>query len=69
MHSQGFAFNDEVPKVYLNRKTAQKFAVEKEAYVFVKGERAKLKVRLCIDEAICDNTALFTRDGGIKAVQ
>jgi len=59
MHSQGFAFNDEVPKVYLNRKTAQKFAVEKEAYVFVKGERAKLKVRLCIDEAICDNTAFI----------
>ena len=59
MHSQGFAFNDEVPKVYLNRKTAQEFAVEKESYVFVTCERAKLKARLCIDNAICDNTAFI----------
>ena len=59
MHSQGFAFNDEVPKVYLNRKTAQEFAVEKESYVFVNCERAKLKARLCIDNAICDNTAFI----------
>ena len=59
MHSQGFAFTDEVPKVYLNRKTAEKFAVEKESYVFVKGEKAKLKARVCIDDAICDNTAFI----------
>lgn len=59
MHSQGFAFNDEVPKVYVNRKTAQKMDVEKESYVFVKGESAQLKVILCIDDAICDGTAFI----------
>jgi anaerobic selenocysteine-containing dehydrogenase len=59
MHSQGFAFKDEVPKVYLNRKTAQKFAVENDPYVFVKGEKAKIKVRVCIDEAIYDDTAFI----------
>ncbi|MBU8910271.1 MAG: molybdopterin-dependent oxidoreductase [Desulfobacterales bacterium] len=59
MHSQGFAFNDEVPTVYLNRKTARKFAVQEEPYVFVKGRKAKLKARLCMDESICDSSAFI----------
>lgn len=59
MHSQGFAFTGEVPIVYVNQKTAEKFAVKKEPYVFVKGRSAKLKARVCIDEAICDNTAFI----------
>jgi len=59
MHSQGFVFNDEAPKVYVNRKTAQKFGVEKESHIFVKGEKAKIKVRLCIDGAIYDDTAFI----------
>ena len=59
MHSQGFAFNNEVPTVYVNRKTAQEFAVEKETFLFVKGEKAKIKAKLCIDSAICDGAAFI----------
>ena len=59
MHSQGFAFNDQVPVVYPNQKTAEKFAVQKDTYVFVKGEKTKIKARLCMDNAICDSTAFI----------
>jgi len=59
MHSQGFAFTDEVPELYLNRKTARKFSVQKEPYVVVKGEKTEIKVRLCVDDAICDDTAFI----------
>jgi anaerobic selenocysteine-containing dehydrogenase len=59
MHSQGFAFTSEMPKVYVNPKTAQKLFVQKESYVFVIGECSKLKVKLCMDDAICDDTAFI----------
>ena len=59
MHSQGFAFNDDMPTVYLNLKTAQKLAIQKEFYVFVKGETTKIKAMLRIDEAIYNNTAFM----------
>ena len=59
MHSQGFVFNNELPIVYLNRKTAQEFDVEKDSYLFVKGEKTKIKAELCIDSAICDGVAFI----------
>ncbi|NOX33258.1 MAG: molybdopterin-dependent oxidoreductase [Deltaproteobacteria bacterium] len=59
MHSQGFAFNNEMPVVYLNRKTARTFEVENKTYVFVKGKRAKLKAQVRLDESICDDIAFI----------
>ena len=59
MHSQGFAFIDERPKVYLNKKTARQFSVQKETNVFVKTKKAKIKAGLCVDESICDSTAFI----------
>lgn len=59
MHSQGFAFNDAIPKVYLNQKTVQKFSLEKKYHVFVKGRASKIEAELCIDESVGDNTAFM----------
>lgn len=59
MHSQGFAFNDAIPKVYLNKKTVQKFALEEKSHVFVKGETSKIKAELCIDESVIEDTAFM----------
>jgi len=53
--------------VYVNRKTAGKFGVEKEFYVFVKGEKAKIKVRLCIDESIHNDTAFMYQGWWLKS--
>ena len=59
MHSQGFAFNNNKPVVYLNRKTAQKFNLQDKTLVYVKGINSKIEAYLCMDEAICDNTAFI----------
>ncbi|MDA3915854.1 MAG: molybdopterin-dependent oxidoreductase [Deltaproteobacteria bacterium] len=59
MHSQGFAFNNNKPVVYLNRKTAQKFNLQDKSLVYVKGINSKIEAYLYIDEAICDNTAFI----------
>lgn len=59
MHSQGFAFNDDLPEVFVNQHTAEKFRVQPGSYVFVRGEKAGLKAKLFVDEAICDNTAFM----------
>jgi anaerobic selenocysteine-containing dehydrogenase len=59
MHSQGFAFNNNKPVVYLNRKTAQKFNLQDKTLVYVKGIKSKIEAHLCMDEAICDNTAFI----------
>ncbi len=59
MHSQGFVFNDELPVVYVNPKTAERFAVQADAYVVVISGTAKLKTRLCVDDDIGDNIAFI----------
>lgn len=59
MHSQGFAFTDALPRVFVNRKTAEEFAVQGQSHVYVRGRRAKLEAILCLDEAICDGTAFI----------
>ena len=59
MHSQGFAFTDDLPMVYLNPATAQKYSVQTDTHVCVKGEKAKLEARLCVDAAICDDVAFI----------
>jgi anaerobic selenocysteine-containing dehydrogenase len=59
MHSHGFAFNDELPVVYVNPKTAERFAVQEDAYVAVISGTGKLKTKLCVDDDICDNIAFI----------
>ncbi|MEN8210251.1 MAG: molybdopterin-dependent oxidoreductase [Thermodesulfobacteriota bacterium] len=59
MHSQGFAFNDDKPVVYLNKKTAQKFNLKNKTLVHVRGIKSKIEASLFIDEAIGDNTAFI----------
>ena len=59
MHSQEFAFCDDVPVVYLNRITADKYGIKDQAFVYVQGEKSKLKARVCVTENICDSTALI----------
>ena len=59
MHSQGFAFNDDKPIVYLNQITADKFNCEHKTLVYVKGIRSGIKATLYIDDAICDSTAFI----------
>jgi anaerobic selenocysteine-containing dehydrogenase len=59
MHSQGFAFKNDKPIVYLNHQTAQKFNLNDKASVNVKAEKSKIEATLCIDEAICNDTAFI----------
>ncbi len=59
MHSQGFAFKEDISAIYVNKNTADKFNLQNHANVRVIGKSAQLKVRLIIDEAICDNTAFM----------
>ena len=59
MHSQGFAFNDDKPIVYLNKITAQKFNIQDKSLVYVRGVKSKIEARFCMEEAICDNTAFI----------
>jgi len=67
MHSQGFIFNNDVPTVYVNQKTARKFDIQKESLVLVKAEHAQLKVKLCIDESIHDDTAFIYQGWWLKS--
>ncbi len=59
MHSQGFAFNEDKPIVYLNKTTAARFNLKKKTMVYVKGSKSKVRAILYIDDAICDNTAFI----------
>ena len=59
MHSQGFVFKNDKPMVYLNQKTAEKFNLHNKDLVFVRGIKSKIEANLCIDEAICNNTAFI----------
>ncbi|MFO7751370.1 MAG: molybdopterin-dependent oxidoreductase, partial [Desulfobacteraceae bacterium] len=59
MHSQGFAFNVDLPIVYIHSKTAGQFGVAEERSVLVRGEKQAIKARLSIDDAVCLNTALI----------
>ncbi len=59
MHSQGFSFRDDLPVVYLNQATAEKHGIKDQSYVFVKGEKSKLKAKVCVTEKICDSTAFI----------
>ncbi|MCP4670160.1 MAG: molybdopterin-dependent oxidoreductase [Desulfobacula sp.] len=59
MHSQGFAFNDDKPIVYLNRKTADNLNLGHKTLVYVKGSKAQIEATLCIDDAICDHTTFI----------
>ncbi|HKK91299.1 MAG TPA: molybdopterin-dependent oxidoreductase [Desulfobacteraceae bacterium] len=59
MHSQGFAFNGDLPMVYINSKTAGQFGVDEQRTVLVRGEKQAITARLTIDDAVCDTTALI----------
>ncbi len=59
MHSQGFAFKNDRPMVYLNQKTADRFNFKNKTLVYVKGIKSRIEANLCIDEAICNNTAFI----------
>jgi anaerobic selenocysteine-containing dehydrogenase len=59
MHSQGFAFTDDLPRVYVNPKTAKKFDVQGDSPVYVKGAGPRIRAVLCVDDAICDGTAFI----------
>jgi len=59
MHSQGFAFNEDVPAIYVSQNTAKIFYLQNQSSVLVKGTNAQLKVKLIIDDAICENTAFM----------
>ncbi len=59
MHSQGFAFIEKKPVVYVNKETAAKFDVKEGVVVRVSGEKASLEATVCLDDAICNNTAFI----------
>lgn len=59
MHSQGFAFFNDVPSVFINEQTAEEFNVIQGETVQVAGKRSKINAVVMIDEAICDRTAFM----------
>ena len=59
MHSQGFAFREDMPVVYLNRDTAQTYGIQDQSYVCVKGEKYKFKARVSVTDDICDSTVFI----------
>ncbi len=59
MHSQGFAFYDEKPVVRVNNKTAMKLGLENRSDVRVESESSGIDACLCIDDAVCDDTAFI----------
>lgn len=59
MHSQGFAFCEDLPVVYLNRNTAQTYGIQDQSHVCVKGKKHDLKARVSVTDDICDGTAFI----------
>ncbi len=59
LHSQNYAFTDELPVVYVSQKTAEIFDVQNDTKVSLVGKKAKIIVRLSVSEDIGDNTAFM----------
>ncbi len=59
IHSQGFAFIDDMPEVYVNQETADSLKLENHSLVVVNGKHADIKATLIVDDAINKNTAFI----------
>jgi len=59
MHSQGFVDETKIQAVYINEKTAGQFDLNQGDRVNVCGKKYCLGAMVCVDEAICDNTAFM----------
>ncbi len=62
MHSQSFAFIDDIPTAFVNEKMATDLNLEDGSDVVIKSKTGQIKVVLKIDNAIC-NGALFMHQG------
>lgn len=59
LHSQGFAFTDEIPECRVNQKTALKLGIKGEETVKIASPRGEITAQLTVDESIYDNTAFM----------
>lgn len=59
IHSQGFAFKDQIPEVFVNAKTAETLGINECSNVMVKGRSGQIRARLVIDDAVDKNIAFI----------
>jgi anaerobic selenocysteine-containing dehydrogenase len=59
LHSQNFFFEEGLPAVQVNERTAARFEVAGHETVLISTRQGKLTARLEVDAAICDDTAFM----------